>query len=124
MKVIIAGGRDFNNYQLLKEKVDFYLWGKHDIHILSGKQVTEKDGEKYGADYLGEKYAEEKGYPVIPFPADWDTFGKSAGPIRNEAMAKSADALIAFWDGQSRGTKNMIFLARVHKLKIRVVNYR
>lgn len=46
--------------------------------------------------------------PVKRFPADWDRHGRAAGPIRNCQMAQYADALIAIWDGKSRGTKNMI----------------
>ena len=85
-----------------------------DIEIVSG---TAK-----GADQLGEKYAKEKGYPVKQFPADWSK-GKSAGYVRNEEMAKYADALIAFWNGLSKGTGHMIDLAKKYKLKIRICNY-
>lgn len=43
-----------------------------------------------------------------PYPANWDKFGKRAGFIRNSIMAKVGDFLIAFWDGESSGTKHMI----------------
>ena len=56
-------------------------------------------------------------------PADWDKHGKAAGPIRNAEMAEVADALIAFWDGQSRGTANMISLAKSKGLSVAVVRY-
>ena len=72
---------------------------------------------------MGEQYAAEKGYAVLRFPADWDRFGKAAGYMRNEQMAKNADALVAFWDGTSKGTKNMIQLAKRYDLKIRVQKY-
>ena len=114
MKVIIAGSRDFDDYKLLCKYCDFYLQSQTDIEIVSG---TAK-----GADQLGEKYAKEKGYPVKQFPADWSK-GKSAGYIRNEEMAKYADALIVFWNGKSKGTGHMIDLAKKYKLKIRVCNY-
>lgn len=74
-----------------------------------------------GADLLGKKYAEEKRYVVRRMPADWDKHGRAAGPIRNKQMAQSADALIAFWDGKSKGTENMINLAKEYGLKVRVV---
>lgn len=74
-----------------------------------------------GADSLGEQYAKERGIPVRYFPADWQTLGKSAGYQRNVQMAAYADALVAFWDGQSKGTKHMIDTARRHKLDIRII---
>lgn len=61
-----------------------------------------------GADLLGERYAKERGYPIKRFDADWTKFGKAAGPIRNGKMAEYADYLIAFWDGKSTGTADMI----------------
>ena len=114
MKVIIAGCRNFFDYELLKTKCDIYLSSvKQQVEIVSGTAN--------GADKLGEKYASEKGYPVKQFPADWDKYGKSAGYKRNEEMAKYADALIAFWDGKSKGTGHMIDLAKKHELGIRIV---
>lgn len=117
-KIIIAGGRDFIDYALLKSKVDALLKAKiltHKIVIVSGKAR--------GADSLGERYAAEKGYEISTHPADWDAYGKSAGYRRNAEMAQEADALIAFWDGKSRGTKHMIDLAEKHGLVIRTVIY-
>jgi len=63
MKVIIAGGWDFSNYNLLKAKCDYYLRNYSDIEIVSGTAN--------GADKLSEKYAAEKGYKLTWFPADW-----------------------------------------------------
>ena len=114
-KLIVAGGRDFDDYQLLKNKLDKLLQNKTEVEIVCGKAK--------GADTLGERYAKEKGYLVKEFPAQWDKFGKRAGYLRNEEMAKYADACVAFWDEKSRGTKHMIDLAKKHKLKIRVINY-
>ena len=115
MKVIIAGGRDFNDYDLLCRKADIILSRQQEVEVVSG---TAK-----GADKLGERYAEERGYPIKRFPADWGTHGKAAGYMRNEDMAIYADGLIAFWDEQSKGTKHMIDIAELHKLKIRIVRY-
>ena len=107
-KVIVAGGRDFGDYGLLCQTCD-------SIVIISGTAR--------GADTLGERYAQERGYAVERFPADWEHAGKSAGFIRNAQMASIADALIAFWDGQSRGTAHMIDQARQKSLPYRVVCY-
>ena len=74
-------------------------------------------GTAHGADKFGEKYAIENGIEVIKFPADWDQYGMSAGPRRNKEMAQNADALLAIWDGSSRGTESMISYARKNGLK-------
>lgn len=117
-KVIVAGGRKFNNYELLKRKLDNILSEKrktHQIYIVSGMAQ--------GADSLGERYANENGFNVLGFPAEWDLYGKSAGFKRNAEMAKVGDALVAFWDGESRGTKNMIELAQDKQLLVRIIKY-
>lgn len=117
-RLIVAGSRGFNNYELLKQKCDTLLSQKrltHSIVIISGTAR--------GADRLGERYAAERGYRVERFPADWERDGIAAGPIRNSQMAAHADALVAFWDGNSRGTKDMIERAEKHNLPIRVVKF-
>lgn len=116
-RVIIAGCRDFNDYELLKEKCDYFLQDvkKEDVVIISGHAS--------GADALGERYAQERGFQLETFPADWKAHGRAAGPIRNARMASAVNALIAFWDGKSRGTKNMIETAKNHNLKVVVVRY-
>jgi len=115
MKVIIAGGRDFKDYEYLSTCCDKYLSKQTEIEIVSGAAN--------GADKLGERYAKEKGYPISSHQADWDRYKKSAGYIRNKEMAEYADALIAFWDGKSKGTKHMIDLARELGLKVRIISY-
>ena len=115
MKVIIAGGRDFNDYDQLRSYCDYLLQNKDEIEVVSGCAR--------GADKLGERYAEERGYAIKRFPADWGTHGKSAGYLRNEEMADYADALIVFWDGQSKGTEHMINIAEKESLKIRIRRY-
>ena len=76
-----------------------------------------------GADTLGNRYAEERGHTVQYFPADWKKYGRSAGYIRNAEMAQNADALAAFWDGKSLGTRHMIEAAKQYGLKVRVKYY-
>lgn len=102
MNVIIAGGREFSDYGKLVQAwnelvADGVLW---DVTVISGTAR--------GADKLGERLAKETGAKCTRMPADWDTYGKSAGYRRNEAMAAVSDLLIACWDGKSRGTKHMI----------------
>ncbi len=114
-KVIIAGSRDFKNYELLQAKLDTLLQDKTDIQIVSGKAQ--------GADRLGEKYAKENGYPIKEFPAQWDKYEKSAGMIRNNEMAKYADACVCFWNGKSKGTAHMLKIATKNNLLMRVIRY-
>lgn len=80
-------------------------------------------GMSDGADRLGELYAEENGYGIKEFSADWANHGDSAGPIRNKQMAEYANALIAFWDGSSKGTKIMISMAKDAGIKVKVCEY-
>jgi hypothetical protein len=115
MKVVIAGGRTFDNYDLLKTKCNEILKDYNDIEIVSG---TAK-----GADRLGEMYSKEMGFGLKLFPADWGKYGKSAGMRRNEQMADYSDMLIAFWDGSSKGTKHMIDYSNKKKLNVFVVRY-
>lgn len=115
MKIIVAGGRHFNNYQLLKLKLNAIISGVVGVEIVSG-------GAK-GADALGERYAREHNIPLTIIHANWDKYGKAAGPKRNEVMANYADALVVFWDGNSRGTANMIQLAKQYNLPTRIIKY-
>lgn len=112
-RVIIAGCRYYSDYETLKTYTDYVLSNiQEEIQIVSGCAS--------GADSLGERYAREKGYSLMRFPADWGKYGRSAGIRRNKQMALYADALIAFWDGVSRGTKNMIEEASAQGLKVRI----
>jgi hypothetical protein len=104
MKLAIIGSRTFNDYELLKttilNKFEFSTIEK----IVSG-------GAK-GADTLGERFAAEFNILFEVFPADWKKHGRAAGYIRNTTIIQSADTVIAFWDGTSRGTKHSIDLAK------------
>lgn len=116
MHIIIAGCRDFNDYSVVEKEVMNFIGkyiGKLEIEIISG-------GAK-GVDALGERFAKEHNLLLKVVPADWKTYGHSAGPRRNEKMARMAGTLIAFWDGKSRGTKNMIETANKFGLRVKVV---
>ena len=115
MKIIIAGGRNFDDYDQLRESMWRHTWGYDDVEIVSG-------GAK-GADALGERWAKDEKKHITHFPADWDTHGKAAGFIRNVAMAEYANILMAFWDGVSKGTKHMIDTALKHSLEVHVLRY-
>ena len=114
-KVIVCGSRSFNDYGLLKSRLDRILSLKSDVEIVSGKAR--------GADCLGEKYASKHDLPLTQFPALWDKYGRSAGFRRNHSMADYSDACVAFWDGKSRGTAHMIDLCREKGLPVRVIRF-
>ena len=100
--LIVAGSRNFNDYERMCKELDKLCL------TLECEIVT---GGARGADSLAMRYAEEKGIPCKVFPAEWDAYGKAAGPIRNKAMAayaKERDGfLLAFSDG-GKGTEGMI----------------
>lgn len=130
MRVIVAGGRDFNDYQLMCARLDHFFQNvdKNKLVIVNGDGpgLWDKENKCYiaeGADQLAKRYARENNIKIDSYPPDWNKYGKAAGPIRNKQMAENADALVAFWDGKSRGTGGMIKLAEEHSLKIRVVEY-
>jgi hypothetical protein len=116
MKLIIAGGRDFDNYEQLKLVMKKLKLKKHDnLEIVSGLAR--------GADTLGMIWADKHNKPIAKFPAAWNKHGRAAGYIRNGEMAEYATHLLAFWDGKSRGTKHMIDIARKLGLKIKISKY-
>jgi len=117
-RVIVAGGHDFTDYEMLSAHLDKLL-----TFISMKKSIQVVCGGACGADSLGERYAKEHGYEVMYFPADWDRHGKTAGFKRNTQMAENADALVAFWDGNSRGTKHMIETAAAKGLAVRIKYY-
>ncbi len=127
IKVIVAGNRDFDNGGIFENAMTWLLPSDSDyaesIEIISGGCT--------GADALAEIYAKEWDIPLKVFPADWKKYGKYAGPIRNEEMAVYASSdeddwgmLIAFWDGKSRGTKNMIDIAFKYGLDVHVIMWK
>ena len=114
-RIVIAGCRDYNNYDEAKEFIDFCLHNirrENDIIIVSGCAS--------GADALGERYGKENGFEIERYPADWDTHGKSAGPKRNKQMAEVGDYVICFWDEKSKGTKSMIDYANKFNKPIKI----
>lgn len=113
MKLIIAGSREFDNYELLSEKMN-------ELQLKPNEVVS---GTCRGADKLGEQWANTNRVKIVRFPANWDKYGKSAGPIRNREMAQYADTLLAFWNGRKGGTSNMIKTAQELRLNVFIVEY-
>ena len=108
MKTIIAGSREIEDFMHIANAV-----------LASNFEITEVvSGTARGVDKLGEGWASLNDVPIKRFPADWARYGRGAGFARNKEMAIYADALIAVWDGKSRGTKHMINEATIRGLRI------
>jgi hypothetical protein len=115
MKLIVAGGRKFNDkarvFRLLNK-----IHAEHpDLEIVSGLAK--------GPDTFGKKWAEANGIKCYEFPAQWNKYGKRAGYLRNEEMAKFAGAVLLFWDKISKGTMHMRDLGYKHNLPVAIAYY-
>jgi len=109
MKTIIAGTRTITDYSLLLVALSKIDWNITEVVC----------GMAEGVDSLGLYWAEQNDIKVSKFAAEWNVYGRSAGPIRNAQMAKYADACIVIWDGESKGSKNMIKESLSHGLKLK-----
>lgn len=124
MKTIIAGSRGIG----LVLKGDKLIQSDDTTPVewcvsKSGFKITKViSGTAQGVDTLGEYWAIENSIPLWRFPADWNQYGKRAGYLRNQQMADVADALIAIWDGESKGTKHMIDIALRADLYVFIYN--
>lgn len=116
-KLIVAGGRDFSDTGLFlktMQQVEQEL-AEYSVSLVSGMAK--------GADMMGYMFAQEHGITCHKFPADWNKYGKAAGFRRNQEMADFSDGLVAFWDGQSRGTKHMIETMKAQGKFVYIVGY-
>ena len=118
-RIIVCGSRDFDDYELFNRSMEENVARFSYVQLVSG--------HARGADLFAERYAEEKGIPIAVFKADWEKYGRAAGPIRNRMMLEYAleeDAVVmAFWNGESRGTKNMISQAEKAGAVVHIVHY-
>jgi hypothetical protein len=116
MRIIVAGGREFLDWELLFSSLDKAFGGVLD-------RITIISGNARGVDRLGDEWAKARGVKLEVYPADWDKHGKAAGIIRNHAMGDIATHAFLFWDGISRGTKDMRDYALGKGLWVKVVKY-
>jgi len=119
LKIIIAGSRNFSSqdFETLYERMDHLTQNHEHIEVVSG---TARGADSCGEDWAADR-RNQKDIWISRWPADWRQYGKSAGYKRNEQMAAYADALVAFWDGKSKGTKHMIKIANEQGLDVRVI---
>lgn len=116
-KLIVAGGRDFDDAEHLSR----VLFAMADVEF-ADYEVSIVSGMARGADALGYQFAKANGVKTYEFPADWG-LGKHAGFLRNEAMAKFSDGLLCFWDEKSKGSKHMIETMRRLNKPMTVIKY-
>jgi hypothetical protein len=110
VKTIIAGSRTITDYELVKRVIADSGFADEITEVLCGGAN--------GVDACGFSWGRETGIPVKLMLPDWDTYGKAAGPFRNEAMAEYADALILVWEGKSKGSASMKRIAKRRGLRI------
>lgn len=116
MIVAIGGCRNFYDRDLIFSELDAYF------HVYAlGEEITILSGHGKGVDRLIEEYATERQYALKIFPAEWNRYGRAAGPIRNSQMVEEAERVIAFWDLRSKGTASLIRLARAQKKLLHVI---
>lgn len=111
MKVIVAGSRSIVSYEIVKKAID--------KAVSAGLVVTEiVSGNANGVDKLGERWANENNIPIKKFIPEWSVHGKKAGMLRNCDMGNYADALVMVWDGESRGSAQMLEYTKSKGLNI------
>lgn len=119
-KVIIAGGRDFEDYEYMCEELTDLFYNTIDF---KRKEIKIISGMAKGADTLAIRYADEHKMTKILFPANWKAYPRIAGFLRNYDMLNVATHLIAFWDGKSSGTKHMIDIAQEKGIPTYIFKY-
>lgn len=116
-KVAIIGSRNFSNIELFNSSIINIF---KDNNIINPEIVS---GGAIGADTFAKALAIKNNFKYTEFLPDWKKFGKSAGPIRNRQIVEYSDLIIAFWDGQSRGTLSSIEFARELNKPIFIINF-
>ena len=120
LHILVCGGRHFTNYTLLCDILDNVIGDIKEVEIVSG--------HCQGADMLGEKYAQEHEIDVKIFPADWEKYGRKAGPIRNKQMVDYITSfdnriVVAFTNENTIGTRNTITLAKKANISVVEIPY-
>ena len=118
MRLIIAGSRTLNDTALVAALIETSVFFREP----DMKPTTIVCGGAKGVDQIAARWCQATHSTATNlFLPDWDGQGKSAGYKRNETMADNADALLAIWDGVSKGTEHMINIARAKGLEVQVI---
>lgn len=113
-RVAVVGSRGFSDYSFFAEKLEQIISNLENVEFVSG-------GCKSGGDALIAKYCKEHNYKLTEHLPDWENLGKKAGFVRNKLIVDDCTHLIAYFDGQSKGTENSINMARKQNKQIRIV---
>ena len=117
MKIAIIGSRDFDNYNLVVATME-------EFQTTHPPTTTIVSGGARGADTLGEKWANNNKIPIKIFLAEWKKHGKAAGLIRNKDIIENSDHVVAFWDGESKGTKHSLGLCHKSNTPYSIIKYK
>ena len=112
MKIAVIGSRNFADYELLKKT----------LSEITGITKVISGGAK-GADSLAEQWAKENEIETVIYKPDWAKYGRGAGVVRNRLIIEDCDLCIAFWDGESKGTKSSIDHCKKLNKKLTIVRY-
>lgn len=112
----MIGSRNFTDVELAKKTLE-------ELHLKHGAFVLISGGAK-GGDKIGAEIAAQKGWECIIHPADWKLYGRRAGLIRNQTIISQADAVVAFWDGTSRGTEHSLRLAEEQGKPVLIIRFK
>ena len=115
--LLIAGSRNYTDRDTFNRVTEEYIDSEDAFTVIVA-------GGAAGADELAKDYALEYGLQYIEFPADWEKYGRAAGPKRNDEMVKfikeKNGRALYFWDGESKGTKQCIESARKNGIDVTI----
>ena len=112
MKIGVVGSRDFDDYKKLEKE----------LNKIEGITVIVSGGAK-GADTLAREFAEKNDIKLTEFKPDYEQYGRGAPIRRNKKIVEYSDQIIAFWDGESRGTKNTIDIAEKQDKPVTIIRF-
>lgn len=116
MRVLVCGSRNWQDINPIR-------WALTRLDA-ENPQCILIHGTAHGADQQAAYVAHRLGWPIDRYPADWDKYGRAAGAIRNQQMLEEGepDLVLAFWDGESKGTRNMISIAKKAGIKVTILH--
>lgn len=108
MRVAVVGSRSFDDYGRLCQFLETYFFRYHETRPNEWLISQVISGGAQGADHLAERFAKDEKIELVVFPAEWDKYGRSAGPRRNDDIVKACDVAVIFWDLKSPGSKDIL----------------
>jgi len=115
-RIIVAGSRTYTDYEQFSLLMDEYV-----ANSIRGSYCFISGDARHGADAMIIAWCEKRRKPCVRVPAKWAEIGRRAGFYRNREMAELASHLVCIYDGNSSGTRNMIWEGKRHQLELKVV---